>query len=113
MLKIIFGKRGQPISDFESLAFVDNIIDNYTGEDTEVFICNEAVLNMFELRIFEDKIDISEVEFYVEEEKLNHDKYVGVDEWKTYRGEYLFFADVTDRILKLGYQKMLADRGRE
>lgn len=110
MIKVVFAKKGKAISDFEAFDFVDNIIDNYTGENIEVLISNEMVMNAFELRIFEDKIDISEVEFYIEDEKIINNKYCGFEEWKTYKEEHLLFSDIIDKIIKLGYAKMRRDR---
>lgn len=107
MLKIIYGKNGEPISDFKVYEFVDQIVNtcNYSHPEVmTVATASELCFMTFGLKALEDKIPLNEIEFYFEEEKLNFHPFCGIEEPKN--RTLGFFSEVIDTAIKVGYQKM-------
>ena len=126
MLKIKYCKDGIPISDFKVHETVDQIIESYLRDKhsksvyigtttTVVPIYNyeyrtssELCLLVFTLRVFEEKININEIEFYLEDEKLKFNQYVGIE---IPEGKQMgLYSDVCMKAIKLGYDKMMRDK---
>ena len=105
MIKVIYSKDGEPISDFKVYEYVDSMIHFHKlGSNLAIQTASELCLMVFGLRVIEEKIPIDEVEFYFEDSKLNFDPYLGIcdPEDKTIG----FYSDVCSETLKIGYQKM-------
>ena len=126
MLKIVYCKDGIPISDFKVYETVDRMIDTYLtarhsrsvyiGTTTTVVpiynyeyrTSSELCLSVFSLRVLEEKIPINEIEFYLEDEKLEFDKYKGL---KIANGKQLgFLGEVTRQAVKIGIEKLIRDK---
>lgn len=111
MIKVIYSKDGQPVSDFKVYDAVDDMIEVYNThknaitQDIPIKTSSELYLLAFGLRVLEDKIPIDEVEFYFEDDKLEFDPYLGIlDPENKKLG---FFVDVTEKALKVGYEKRM------
>jgi len=114
MLKVIYSKEGNPISDFKVCNFVDYVMEAYAKHKPDVTlikISSELCFLTFGLRVLEDKIPIDEIEFYFENEKLNFHPYLGIEGSK-YK-KLSFYNEICDKIAKLGSDKMLKDKKNE
>lgn len=114
MIKIIYCKEGQPISDFKIYDAVDDMIEVYNThrdvitQDIPIKTSNELYLSVFCMRVMEGKISADEVEFYFEDEKLEFDIYFGVSMPKN--RTMGFFAEVANKSINAGYNNMKRDR---
>ena len=114
MIKVIYSKDGQPISDFKVYDAVDDMIEAYKNhsnaitQDISIKTSSELYLSVFSLRVMEEKISADEVEFYCEDEKLEFDIYLGVSMSKNHTMG--FFAEVTEKAVSTGYKNMKRDR---
>ena len=114
MIKVIYCKEGQPISDFKVSDAVDDMIEVYNTnrntitQDIPIKTSSELYLSVFSLRVMEGKISADEVEFYCEDEKLEFDIYFGVSISKNHAMG--FFAEVTEKAVVTGYKNMKRDR---
>lgn len=114
MIKVIYSKDGQPISDFKVYDAVDDMIEVYNAhkntitQDIPIKTSSELYLSVFGLRVMEEKIPVDEVEFYCEDEKLEFDIYFGVSMPKNHTMG--FFAEVTEKAVSTGYKNMKRDR---
>lgn len=114
MIKVIYSKDGQPISDFKVYDAVDDMIEVYNthrntiAQDIPIKISSELYLLVFGLRVIEGKISADEVEFYCEDEKLEFDIYCGVEMAKNHTMG--FYAEATEKAVIAGYNNMKRDR---
>ena len=114
MIKVIYCKEGQPISDFKVYDAVDDMIEVYNThrntitQDIPIKVSSELYLSVFSLRVIEGKISADEVEFYCEDEKLEFDIYCGVEMAKNHAMG--FYAEVTEKAVVTGYKNMKRDR---
>ena len=113
MIKVVYGRNGQPISDFEVYDFVDSVIESYieTGYNVNytVNISNELCLMVFGLRMLEGKIPINEVELYFEDIKLEFDPILGIkDPTNCTLG---FYADVAEKAIVISYELLKNKKG--
>lgn len=107
MLKIVYCKDGNPISDFKVYEFVDGMIDTYLSFHPSYFpveTSSELCLMVFVLRTIEDKIPLNEIEFYFENEKIEFHPYLGIVDPEDQK--LGFFSEVCDKAIKIGYEKM-------
>lgn len=113
MIKVIYSKDGEPISDFKVYDAVDDMIEVYNThsntitQDIPIKISSELYLSVFGLRVMEGKISADEVEFYFEDEKLEFDIYFGISMPKNQIMG--FFAEVTEKAVVTGYKNMKRD----
>ncbi len=115
MLKINYCRNGELVSDFSVYDFVDRKIEEYLNSprnDLEVRVANEIAQNAFVLRVFEGLIPEHDIEFYFEGVKLNFDKYFGIECPKNV-SDFEINNEMIQKILKLGYDRMIADRKKE
>lgn len=111
MLKVIVCRDGQPVSDFASCDFADATIRRYlcNGEDMEIKVANELVQDAFVLSVFEGKLSPDDIEFYWEDVRLSFDKCLGLIIPEGAEKVGLHYK-MTDRILKLAYANMRAEK---
>lgn len=109
MIKVIYSKDGQPISDFKVYDAVDNMIKVYNTysntitQDIPIKTSSELYLLVFGLRVLEEKIPIDEAEFYFEDDKLEFDPYLGIlDPDNRQLG---FYTNTVESAIKVGYEK--------
>ena len=113
MIKVIYSKDGQPISDFKVYDAVDDMIEVYNThrnsitQDIPIKTSSELYLSVFGLRVMEERISADEVEFYFEDEKLEFDIYLGISMPKN--KTMGFFAEVTEKAVVTGYKNMKRD----
>ena len=111
MLKVVYCRDGQTISDFAACDFADNTIRNYlcSKNDMEVRVANEIVRDAFVLRLMEEKLSPDEIEFYWEDIKLTFDMVDGLVAPDSVNVDDLcLFAKMTYKIIKLGYDNLRA-----
>lgn len=118
MLKVVFCPDGHHVSDFYACDYVDSVIYEYAiggGADMEVRFSNETVLDAFVLRVMQDRFPMNEIEFYYKDHDMEADLQMRCDKYhaleipdgiKRIGTRY----DMTNQILKLGYEKLKADR---
>ena len=70
----------------------------------EVRVANEPVFNVFMLRALEEKIKLSELEFYYEDMRLECDPWCGIDAPTNL--ELGVNNKINNQILNLSYKKM-------
>jgi hypothetical protein len=77
-LKIVFIDGGICIGDSKIDSFVDNIIDQLKTEDVTIEIDSELLLTAFRAVIFQNRIDINNVELYFGDNKseITKDGYI-------------------------------------
>jgi len=112
MLKVIYCNDGEPISDFEVYEIVDDAIkinEKFPSTIINFKTSNELCLLTFSLRVLEGKIPIDKVEFYFENEKLEFDPVLGLKDPddKTIG----LYTEVCSKALKVGYEKILKQKG--
>jgi hypothetical protein len=114
MLKVIVCRDGQAVSDFAARDFADAIIQTYLcgHKDMEVRVANELARDAFVLRLMEEKLSPDEVEFYVEDVKLEFDDELGLEVPDGAKDTNLF-ADMADAILRIGWTNMRARKMAE
>ena len=109
MLRIVYGKKGIPVSDFEVENWVDFNIENYFNSslfDKTINTSNELVLITFALRVLEGLIPISDIEFYFENEKLDFDETLGLQNPK---GETIvIYSNIVEQSLNQSFLKLKA-----
>lgn len=116
MIKVIYSKDGEPISDFKVYEAVDDIIDVYKThsdvitQDIPIKVSSELYLLAFGLRVLEGKISMDDVEFYFEDYKLGFDMHLGILEPED--KSFGFFAEVVNKACKVGYENMQRDRNK-
>ena len=111
MIKVIYSKDGESISDFKVYDSVDRmIVTNKSCSNIEIKISSELYILVFGLRILEGKIPIDEVEFYFEDNKLEFHPYLGIlDPDDKIIG---FYSGVIDKAVRVGYEKMTQNSNR-
>lgn len=109
MIKVKYCEHGEPISDFKVDEYVDSIIKCHES-DFEIIVAtaSELCLMVFGLRVFEEKIPIDEIEFYFEDKKLDFHPHLGIYDPDNH--EIGFFTQTCEKALRLGFQKMKADK---
>lgn len=116
MIKVIYCKDGQPISDFNVYDAVDDMIEVYNThsdtitQDIPIKTSNELYMLVFGLRVLEEKIPIDEVEFYFEDDKLEFDPCLGILDQKD--KNLGFFTEVSEKAIMAGYKKMMQNRSK-
>ena len=111
MIKVIYCQDGEVISDFIAFEFVNRKIQDYKNNpqnDLEVRIANEVPFNIFVLRVMEEVISASEIEFYSENVRLNWDEYLGV-ELLNENDEFGVNLPVINKIIHIGAEKRLTE----
>lgn len=109
MIKVIYSKNGEPISDFKVYEAADRMIESHKScKSIVVKTSSELYMMVFGLRVLEDKISADEVEFYFEDDKLEFSPYFGILE--PMDKNLGFYSEVTDKGIKAGYEKMKRDR---
>lgn len=105
MIKVIYSKDGEPISDFKVYDSVDRMIETYKScPNIIIKVSSELYLLVFGLRVLEEKISVDEVEFYFEDNKLDFHPCLGiVDPGDKRIG---FYSEVVDKAVQVGYEKM-------
>ena len=80
MLKVVYGRKGKAISDFEVEDWVDYCIETFLnkGYYETINTSNELVLLTFALRVLEGVIPISDIKFYYEDEEMEFDETLGL-----------------------------------
>lgn len=111
MLKIVYGKSGTPVSDFDVENWVDFNIENYLNShfpDKVVNTSNELVLITFALRVLEGLIPIFDIKFYFENEEIEFDETLGL---QNPAGKAIgIFSSITERSLNQSYLKIKANK---
>ena len=117
MLNVVFCEDGQAISDFSACSFVDDIINKYMRDknDVEVRFSTEAVLDVFVLRVMEDKIPMNEVEFYYKDPSVPYDIQMKFNEFMGLEipdgvDNIGVRCSMTEKIIQLGYKKIKTKR---
>lgn len=116
MIKVIYSKDGEPISDFKIYEAVDDMIEVYKThsdvitQDIPIKVSSELYLLVFGLRVLEGRISMDDVEFYFEDDKLEFDMHFGILEPKG--KSFGFFAEVVENACKVGYENMKRDRNK-
>ena len=105
MIKVIYSKDGEPISDFKVYDSVDRMIETYKScPNIIIKVSSELYLLVFGLRALEEKISVDEVEFYFEDNKLDFHPCLGILDPDDQR--IGFYSEVIDKAVKVGYEKM-------
>ena len=121
MLKVVFCPDGQPVNDFYACDFADSKIYEYAlgnGTDMEVRFSTECALDAFVLRVMEGRFPANEISFYYigldmdEEAQFEFEECLGTKIPKGIR-EIGTRNAMTNKILKLGYEKMKARRAKK
>ena len=110
MLKIIYGKKGHPLPDHQVFDWVEyNIQSSENITYTKVIeTSNENVLTAFAMYALAGKIDVSDIEFYFEDEKLEFDPILGLQNPK---GKQMgIYQEIMDKSLKYSYERMKKTR---
>ena len=111
MLKVVYGKKGQPVADHEVFDWVDYNIENYLNSpsyERVVNTSNELVLNTFAMHVLEGLIPLSDIEFYLEDEKLEFDPILGLQNPK---GKTIgIYQEIMDKCLKYSYERMKKEK---
>lgn len=111
MLKVVFCRDGQAISDFAACDFADATIRQYlcNRKDMKVRVANQLTQDAFVLRVLEEKLSQDEIEFYLEDIKLEFDREFGLIAPDGVNSDDIcLFAKMTEAILKIGYKNMKA-----
>ena len=116
MIKVIYCKEGQPISDFKVYDAVDDMIEVYNThrdaitQDIPIKTSNELYLLVFGLCVLEGRISMDDVEFYFEDDKLEFDMHLGILEPKD--KSFGFYEEVVNKACEVGYENMKRDRNK-
>lgn len=107
MLKVVYTKRGQAVSDFEVECFVKNTFFCYdmTGVDV-VNISSENVLMAFQLAILRGDFPCNDIEFYYEDIKLDFDMTSGIVAPDGFEGniDIGVFNELSTECIKVAYK---------
>lgn len=80
-LKIVFSANGEAVSDAKAKAFAEKAIARYKAKypiDYTLRIGTSTMLNCFELRVIDGTIPVENVEFYLDDTKLEFDICKGI-----------------------------------
>ena len=107
MLKIVYGRKGIHVSDFDVESWVDFNIETYLNSyssDRVINTSNELVLMTFALRVLEGLIPLSDIKFYFEDEEIEFDETLGLQNpvGKTIG----IFSSITERSLNQSWLKI-------
>lgn len=111
-LKIVYSEDGTVVSDFKAINWVDNKIQEFLNSSlvtSEIRIGTEHMLNIFVLRVMEDIIPASDIQFYYENIPLDFNKYDGIILPENCPA--FGWATVTMQIIKLGYTNLTKEEG--
>jgi hypothetical protein len=111
MLKVVFCRDGQAVSDFDACDFADATIRQYrcNRKDMQVRVANQLTQDAFVLRVLEEKLSQDEIEFYWEDIKLEFNREFGLIAPDGVNSDNIcLFAKMTEDIVKLGYANMKA-----
>lgn len=83
MIKIIYDPLfGYVIPDGQVEEFVLHIISTHKKEsERELKVGSGVIFNRFRLALAEQKIDIHQIEFWFNDEKLEHNEYANIKDW--------------------------------
>ena len=122
MLKVVYGHKGAPVPDYEVHDWVDYCVNSYldvpkvlhdeNGKPIRgnkvVYTSNETVLHAFALKVLEGAIEVEDIEFYLEDEKIEFDPILGLQSPK---GKTIgIISDMMEKSLKLSLEKIRKEK---
>ena len=110
MIKLIYSDTGEPVNDFKAEAFVQELIERNTTNDTvEVNVSTEVTLTAMVLALMERKIEPEQVQLFYFDTPMVFNYFIGLDVVDGV-SEIGVHNIMVDKILKLGYENMKARR---